>query len=93
MNRLTKTFEKTDTTHLDDYLTCLMATIEDALLQSGFKPMDDYTPKDLIAFAMPLLLDAWHAGKLTFTVGWPMDGDTPAVACPEARIRRQLYHG
>ncbi|MDD2609411.1 MAG: hypothetical protein PHX60_06890 [Giesbergeria sp.] len=71
MNRLTKTYETADCTTLDDYLSCMMATIEDGLLQSGFVPGKDYQRKDLLDAALPMATKAFNEGKLTFTVGWP----------------------
>ena len=70
-NRLTKIFDSSDTTVLEDYLSCVMATIEDGLIQSGFIPGEDYTRKDLFAAAMPLVSHGFSLGKVAFTSSWP----------------------
>lgn len=71
MNRLTKTFDTTDTSTMDDLLSCLMATIEDGLLQSGFIPNEDYTKKDLMAAAIPMVQQAYWGNELFITTAWP----------------------
>ena len=50
----------------------MMANVEDGLLQSGFTPGEDYTCKDLLTAAMPLVMAVWDKGNVTFTAGWPV---------------------
>ena len=71
MQRLTKTFATTDCTTLDDALTCMMATIEDGLLTSGFVPGKDYQRKDLFDAAMPLVQSMFNENNLLYTTSWP----------------------
>ena len=71
MQRLTKTFATTDCTTLDDALTCMMATIEDGLLTSGFVPGKDYQRKDLFDAAMPLVQSMFNKNNLLYTTSWP----------------------
>ena len=71
MQRLTKTFATTDCTSLDDALACMMATIEDGLLTSGFVPGQDYQRKDLFIAAMPIIQAMFSKGKMAYTIGWP----------------------
>lgn len=80
MQRLTKTFATTDCTTLDDALACMMATIEDGLLTSGFVPEKDYQRKDLLNAAMPLIQGMFKEGKLTYTIGWPNASGKPTDA-------------
>ena len=70
MKRLTKIFAASDSTTMDDVLSCMMATIEDGLLQSGFVPNEDYTRKDLFNAAMPMIHEERKSG-LFITTGWP----------------------
>ena len=69
--RLTRIFAASDISTLDDCLSCLMATIEDGLLQSGFVPEKDYTKKDLMNAAMPMVVLRFKEDNLLFTTGWP----------------------
>ena len=71
MKRLTRTFATTDCTTLDDALSCMMATIEDGLLTSGFVPSKDYQRKDLFDAAMPLIQGMFKEGMLAYTTSWP----------------------
>jgi hypothetical protein len=71
MQRLTKTFATTDCTTLDDALACMMATIEDGLLTSGFVPGKDYQRKDLFDAAMPLVQNIFNENNLLYTTSWP----------------------
>lgn len=70
MNRLTKIFEACDISTMDDLLSCMMATIEDGLLQSGFVPNEDYTKKDLLNAALPMVHSSYHSNDLSITTGW-----------------------
>ena len=74
MKRLTKIFKNemdqdntVENMCLDEYLSHMLASVEDGLMLSGFKPGIDYTRKDLLAVALPLVQDAWHDGKISFT--------------------------
>lgn len=71
VERLTNVFSATDISTLEDFLSCTMATIEDGLLQSGFKPGIDYNRKDLLNAALPMVTDRFTTGNLTITAGWP----------------------
>ena len=71
MKRLTRTFAVTDCTTLDDALACMMATIEDGLLTSGFVPGEDYQRKDLFDAAMPLVQSIFNENNLQYTTSWP----------------------
>ena len=71
MKRLTRTFETVNCTTLDDALSCMMATIEDGLLTSGFVPEKDYQRKDLLNAAMPLIQGMFNQGTLAYTISWP----------------------
>ena len=72
MQRLTRTFTECDPSTLDDLLSCIMATIEDGLLQSGFAPGQHYTQKDLLDAAMPFVKSVWDSPKdIAYTTGWP----------------------
>lgn len=71
MKRLTKTFATTNCKTMDDTLVCLMATIEDGLLASGFVPEKDYQRKDLFAAAMPMVYSMFNENNLLFTTSWP----------------------
>ncbi len=71
MQRLTKTFATTNCTTLDDALACMMATIEDGLLTSGFVPGKDYQRKDLFDAAMPLVQNMFNENNLLYTTSWP----------------------
>lgn len=74
MKRLTRTFATTDCKTIDDALSCMMATIEDGLLTSGFVPEKDYQRKDLFDAAMPLIQVLFKEGMLTYTTSWPNAG-------------------
>ena len=84
MHRLTKTFATTDCTTLDDALTCMMATIEDGLLTSGFVPGKDYQRKDLFDAAMPLIQGMFKEGTLAYTISWPNGRGKPTAECGSA---------
>lgn len=71
MSRLTKTFGASDVSTMDDLLSCIMATIEDGLLQSGFVPNEDYTRKDIFNAAIPMVQDVYKGGELFVTTAWP----------------------
>ena len=71
MQRLTKTFATTNCTTLNDVLACMMATIEDGLLTSGFVPGKDYQRKDLFDAAMPLVQSMFNENNLLYTTSWP----------------------
>ncbi|MDD2222818.1 MAG: hypothetical protein PHF42_05190 [Pseudomonas sp.] len=71
MERLTQTFVTTDRNTLDDALACIMATIEDGLLMSGFIPGKDYQRKDLFDAAMPLVQSIFNENNLGYTTSWP----------------------
>jgi hypothetical protein len=77
MQRLTKTFATTNCTTLDDVLACMMATIEDGLLTSGFVPGKDYQRKDLFDAAMPLVQSMFNENNLLYTTSWPNAGGKP----------------
>lgn len=70
-DRLVKIFSDTDISTLEDSLSCLMATIEDGLLQSGFIPQQDYTRNDLFIAAMPLISEMFNKKNLSFSATWP----------------------
>jgi hypothetical protein len=70
-SRLIKVYGKTDPKTLDDNLLCLMATIEDGLIKAGFEPSKDYTRKDLLHAAMPMVQKAYENDLLAFTTDWP----------------------
>lgn len=71
MERLTNIFSAADISTLDDALSCTMASIEDGLLQSGFRPGVDYNRRDLLNAALPMVTTSFNEGKLTITTGWP----------------------
>ena len=64
--RLTRTYDTVDTTTLPDLLAVLLANIEDGLLAAGARPDVDYTFRDLLDAAMPIIRDQWNAGKLNW---------------------------
>jgi len=69
--RITKTYTTYDCSTLDDFLCCVMATVEDGFLLAGLVTNVDYTASDLIASAIPIVQDQWRSGKLSITTGWP----------------------
>jgi hypothetical protein len=88
MQRLTKTFATTNCTTLDDVLACMMATIEDGLLTSGFVPGKDYQRKDLFDAAMPLVQSMFNENNLLYTTSWPNAKLTGAEQAPLAERPR-----
>ena len=70
MERLTNRLQDTDPSTLGDYLACILATIEDGLLTSGFTPEKDYSRRDLLNAALPMVTSAFNEGSLTFTCSW-----------------------
>ena len=84
MQRLTKTFATTNCTALDDVLACMMATIEDGLLTSGFVPGKDYQRKDLFDAAMPLVQSMFNEKNLLYTTSWPNGRGKPTAECGSA---------
>jgi len=69
--RLVKTYGLMDLNTLDDCLCSLMSTIEDGLITAGFTPGSDYTRRDLLNAAIPLLQKPWTEQGLTIVTSYP----------------------
>lgn len=61
---------RTDIKTMQDLLTCLMANIEDGLIQSGAEPNVDYNFRDLLQAAMPMVADSFNKELCEITVQW-----------------------
>lgn len=77
--RLVKTHARYYTATLDDFLSAVCGTIEDAFLTNGATPGKDYSHLDLMTLAMNFATNAKNgtADELSFTSGWP---DSPSVS-------------
>jgi hypothetical protein len=69
--RLITVYETYCLDNLDDWLSVVMANIEDALLTSGATPGVDYNILDLAKLAMPIVADDQKLKACTLTVSWP----------------------
>lgn len=54
--RLTREYVDVDLTSMTDRLTVIAANIENALLQIGATPIQDYTYRDLMGWAISVLM-------------------------------------
>ncbi|SMF94402.1 hypothetical protein SAMN02949497_1717 [Methylomagnum ishizawai] len=63
-------FESTDETTFHDTLLLFARNIEDALIDAGAVPGEDYTRLDLFRLAQPYVLERWQSGELRYTKGW-----------------------
>ena len=75
--RLVKVYEKYEPTTLDDFLSGVCATIEDALLTNGAIAGKDYTHLDLMKLAMQYAAcpNNSEGFQCSITFGWP--GSSP----------------
>lgn len=55
--RLLRTYEQADVTTYTDLLHCCAVTVEDALIQGGAIPGQDYEVKDLYKMAVPIAVN------------------------------------
>jgi hypothetical protein len=69
--RLTKVLNKTNPQTLDNLIGCMMAAIEDGLLQSGFESNIDYCRKDLLLAALPMIKTSNLNGEIPITTELP----------------------
>ncbi|MBY0557590.1 MAG: hypothetical protein K2P77_10335 [Burkholderiaceae bacterium] len=69
--RLTRELHGTDITTLGDFLYVLLANIEDGLLTAGFIPDVDYTCRDLLTAATPLLANSFATHNLSIATSYP----------------------
>lgn len=63
-DRLTPLYQDLDATVFEDFLSLAASNVESALLENGARPNEDYTHKDLITLAMPLVVEQFKAGKI-----------------------------
>lgn len=70
MKTLIPPFEGLDETTFHDTLLMFAKNIEDALIDAGATPGEDYTRLDLFRLAQPYVLERWKSGELIYTKGW-----------------------
>lgn len=74
MNRIIKVYEMYDCTHISDFLSILMANVEDSFLQSGLQPSKDYNANTIITTTMSLfssIISKEDIQKKEITYSWP----------------------
>ena len=69
-DRLIPPFEALDETSLHDVQLMFAKNIEDALIECGAVPGDDYTLLDLFRLAQPYVLERFRTDNLSYTKGW-----------------------
>lgn len=71
-DRITNTYGTTDPSSLDDFIVCIMATVEDGFIKAGLSYKDkQYSLDDILLIANPIIKEQWIAGNLSYTINWP----------------------
>jgi hypothetical protein len=63
-------FEALDESSLHDVMLMFARNIEDAMIDSGAVPGEDYSRLDLFKLAEPYVRDWFKAGNLSYTKSW-----------------------
>lgn len=71
IERLIPNFTTMDQTTLTDFWTLVAHNLENAFMQCGMIPDEDYTAKDLFQLTQPFVLATWRNKDAELTVVFP----------------------